>query len=242
MSRTRMLRWSAALASVLALSAVAAQASRIVGATTATTVGSRSAAGRHDRLKPADHVQRQATRRIRDARVDHRPARRRDAGGIDFRPASGALYGVGTDKSSTASTRGPASRSPRARRSRRHSTASRSASTSTRPSTRSASSRTRRRTCALDPDAGHRRAEREPQPGMPHDRGRRLRELVSSAPRRRPRPRCTWSTRRTTGCSRRTRRTTARSRPRNLRVQGAGRLTSARTPASTSRARATSAS
>ncbi len=92
MSRTRLLRWSAALGCLLALSAVAAQASH----------------KRHDRIPDrmlvATTDQNQLIRfnarspeRIRDIRsITGLPAGV-TLKGIDFRPATGDLYGVGSD-------------------------------------------------------------------------------------------------------------------------------------------------
>jgi hypothetical protein len=96
MSRTRLLRWSAALASVLALSAVAAQASSHKG-------------GGYDRSRPDRMLVATTSQNQLISFNARNPGRIRDilaitglpAGvtlrGIDFRPATGDLYGVGSD-------------------------------------------------------------------------------------------------------------------------------------------------
>jgi hypothetical protein len=95
MSSTRLLRWSAAAASVLALSAVAADA---------TQRGGRDWQPRADRMLVATTDQNQLIRfnarnpeRIRDIQaITGLPAGVK-LQGIDFRPATGDLYGVGSD-------------------------------------------------------------------------------------------------------------------------------------------------
>jgi Domain of unknown function (DUF4394) len=95
MSRTRMLRWSAALASVLALSA-AAQAS--------SHHGGYDWSPRAERMLFATTDQNQLLRldardpeRIRSVRAISGLAAGVTLKGIDFRPATGDLYGVGSD-------------------------------------------------------------------------------------------------------------------------------------------------
>jgi Domain of unknown function (DUF4394) len=95
MSRTNLLRWSAALASVLALSAVAAEASHR---------GGRDWSPSPQRMLFATTDQNQLIRfnarspeRIRDIQaITGLPAGVK-LQGIDFRPATGDLYGVGSD-------------------------------------------------------------------------------------------------------------------------------------------------
>ena len=96
MSRTRLLRWSAAAACLLAVSAVAAQAS-----------SKRSGHGwspRVDRVLYATTDQNQLIKlnardpsRIRDVRSITGLPTGVTLAGIDFRPATGDLYGVGSD-------------------------------------------------------------------------------------------------------------------------------------------------
>lgn len=95
MSRTHLLRWSAALASVLALSAVAAQASHR---------GGRDWTPAPQRMLVATTDQNQLIRfnarnpeRIRDIRAITGLPVGVTLKGIDFRPATGDLYGVGSD-------------------------------------------------------------------------------------------------------------------------------------------------
>ena len=97
MSRTRIMRWSAALASVLALSAVAAQASH------KQSDGDRWARG-PDRMLVATTNQNQLltfNARNPDRIKDIQGISGLPAGvtlrGIDFRPKTGDLYGVGSD-------------------------------------------------------------------------------------------------------------------------------------------------
>jgi Domain of unknown function (DUF4394) len=94
MSRTRLLRWSAALGCVLALSAVAAQASH----------KRHDFKPRPDRMLVATTDQNQLIRfdarnpeRIRDVRAISGLPAGVTLKGIDFRPATGDLYGVGSD-------------------------------------------------------------------------------------------------------------------------------------------------
>ena len=95
MSRTRLLRWSAAATAVLALSAVAADASHR---------GGRDRPPSADRMLVATTDQNQLIRfnarnpeRIRDIRTITGLPAGVSLQGIDFRPATGDLYGVGSD-------------------------------------------------------------------------------------------------------------------------------------------------
>jgi hypothetical protein len=97
MSRTRMLRWSAALASVLALSTVAAQASH-------DRYDDRDRSPRPDRMLVATTSQNQLIgfnarnpERIRDIQAISGLPAGVTLRGIDFRPKTGDLYGVGSD-------------------------------------------------------------------------------------------------------------------------------------------------
>ena len=236
MSRTHLLRWSAALGCVLALSTVAAQASH--------RGGDKDWSQRQDRMLVATTNQNQLLtfnarnpERIRDIQTISGLPAGVSLRGIDFRPKTGDLYGVGSDSvvyrvnpstgiaiaEGPAFTPGPARPVVRRR---------------LQPG-RGQDPRRQRRPAEPAPERrrGH-RAERRcgPEPGHAAGRGRRLRELVVQLQRSRPRRRCTWSTRRATRCSRRTRRTTARSPTR-----ATCGSTSASTPASTSRAPTTSA-
>ena len=96
MSRTRLLRWSAALGCVLALSAVAAQASH--------RGGDKDWSPRPDRMLVATTNQNQLLtfnarnpRRIRDVQAISGLPSGVTLRGIDFRPKTGDLYGVGSD-------------------------------------------------------------------------------------------------------------------------------------------------
>ena len=109
---------------------------------------------RDDGSEPAAAVRRALAGAPAGRPAHHRASRRREARGIDFRPATGDLYSVGGDNVVYRVNPSTGSRSRRARRSHRRSTASPSASTSTRRSTRSAYQR--------------RRSEHSPQPGRGH--------------------------------------------------------------------------
>ena len=96
MSRTRLFRWSAALASVLALSTVAAQASH--------DGGGYDRSPRPDRMLVVTTSQNQLLRlnarnpdRIRDIQAITGLPAGVTLRGIDFRPKTGDLYGVGSD-------------------------------------------------------------------------------------------------------------------------------------------------
>jgi hypothetical protein len=96
MSRTRVLRWSAALASVLALSTVAAQASH--------DRGGYDRSPRPDRMLVVTTSQNQLLwvnarnpDRIRDIQAISGLPAGVTLRGIDFRPKTGDLYGVGSD-------------------------------------------------------------------------------------------------------------------------------------------------
>ena len=96
MSRTRLLRWSAAAACLLAVSAVAAQAS--------SKRGGHGWSPRVDRVLYATTDQNQLIKlnardpsRIRDVRSITGLPTGVTLAGIDFRPATGDLYGVGSD-------------------------------------------------------------------------------------------------------------------------------------------------
>jgi hypothetical protein len=97
MSRTRIMRWSAALASVLALSAVAAQASHSRG-------DNWDRSQRVDRMLVATTNQNQLLTfnarnpdRIKDIQAITGLPAGVSLRGIDFRPKTGDLYGVGSD-------------------------------------------------------------------------------------------------------------------------------------------------
>ena len=96
MSRTHLLRWSAALGCVLALSAVAAQASH--------RGGNKDWSPRPDRMLVATTNQNQLLtfnarnpRRVRDVQAISGLPAGVTLRGIDFRPKTGDLYGVGSD-------------------------------------------------------------------------------------------------------------------------------------------------
>jgi Domain of unknown function (DUF4394) len=97
MSRSRIMRWSAALASVLALSTVAAQASHKRG-------DDWNRSQRADRMLVATTSQNQLLRfnarnpeRIKDIQAITGLPAGVSLRGIDFRPKTGDLYGVGSD-------------------------------------------------------------------------------------------------------------------------------------------------
>jgi Domain of unknown function (DUF4394) len=97
MSRSRIMRWSAALASVLSLSAVAAQASHNRG-------DDWDRSQRVDRMLVATTSQNQLLRfnarnpdRIKDVQAITGLPAGVTLRGIDFRPKTGDLYGVGSD-------------------------------------------------------------------------------------------------------------------------------------------------
>ena len=166
MSSVRMLRWSAVAACLLALTAVAAQAS--------------SHKRGHDNKRGPDRLLYATTNQNQLISFNARnPERIRDIvtitglggatlRGIDFRPATGDLYGVGSDnvvyrvnpRTGIAVAEGPAF-TPAL-------TASRSASTSIRPSTRSASSATTGQNLRLNVDEGTVLSQDQNiNPGMP---------------------------------------------------------------------------
>ena len=240
MSRTRLMRWSAALASVLALSAVAAQASH-------------QSVRRRPRLVDAAPIGCWSPPPTRTSCLTfnaRNPDRIQDiqaitglpAGvtlrGIDFRPETGDLYGVGSD--SVVYRVNPSDRHRDRRRPGVHAGAARQGVRRRLQPGRRQDPRRQRRPAEPAPERrrGHRAdADADLNPGMPRSWPPATR-TPRSASRSRPRRRCTWSTRRATRCSRRTRRTTARS-PTRARLQDRRRRS---TPASTSRATTTSAS